>query len=431
MTPAARIAAAIEILTEFGALDTPVEVLLKRWFRGHRFAGSKDRRSIRDRVYLVLRHRGEIAHQIGSENPRLLVAASLMKFEPMGLVDVVRLFDAGKYAPDALDGEELGRLEDALAGGSSVPASASANFPQWLEDHLLDAFGEDLPAEMEALVGRAPVDLRVNTLKMTRDSAVSEFNRLDLDVKETKIAPFGLRMAKSVALENSDLFRSGCIEIQDEGSQIAAKLVAVRPGQICVDFCAGAGGKTLAMAVDMEGHGRIHCFDVSSKRMSPLAERTQRAGVSTADWHVLSNPSTEAVLGKLENGVDRVLVDAPCSGTGTWRRAPDAKWLLTQEKLETYCLAQAEVLRKAASLVRPGGRLIYVTCSVLPLENDGQVSSFLEEDGRFEVLDWKEVWSEALPFSRPPPACGTRYGLLLTPLRTETDGFYVSILERR
>ena len=430
MTPAARIAAAIEILAEFSALDTPIDVILKRWFKGHRFAGSKDRRSIRDRVYQVVRHRGELIHAVGNENPRLLVAAALMKLEPMGLVEVGHLFGADKYGPDALDDEELQLLEQLLSCGDPVPISASANFPQWLEDHLQEAFGDQLPAEMNAFVGRAPVDLRVNTQKMARNEASMALDKIGAANNETVISPSGLRMSESVSLETSDLYKSGCIEIQDEGSQIAARMTAVRPGQVCVDFCAGAGGKTLALAADMEGQGHIHCFDVSRQRLAPLVERTGRAGVKNYEWHVLSDPSTQDVLDKLKDCADRVLVDAPCSGTGTWRRAPDAKWLLTQEKLDNYRAAQSDVLRKAASLVCPGGRLIYVTCSILPIENDHQVGAFLGDDDRFRVLDWTQIWSEQFPHADLDRAHTTTYGALLTPLRTQTDGFYISILER-
>ena len=341
------------------------------------------------------------------------------------------MFGADKYGPDALDDEELHQLEQLHSCSDPIPISASANFPQWLESHLQEAFGEQLPAEMNAFVGRAPVDLRVNTQKMTRSEASRALGEIGAANNECMISPTGLRLSESVSLETSDVYKSGCIEIQDEGSQIASKMTAVRPGQICVDFCAGAGGKTLALAADLEGQGYIHCFDVSRQRMAPLVERTRRAGVKNYECHVLGDPSTLDVLDKLESSADRVLVDAPCSGTGTWRRAPDAKWLLTQEKLDNYCAAQSDVLRKAALLVCSGGRMIYVTCSILPIENDHQVAAFLVDDDRFRVLDWKQGWSEQFPQADPDLARATEYGALLTPLRTQTDGFYISILERR
>ena len=250
---------------------------------------------------------------------------------------------------------------------------------------------------MSAFVGRALVDLRVNTLRMSRGDAAKGLQGLGVANTKTAISPTGLRLSESVSLEASDLYRSGSIEIQDEGSQIAAKLTAARPGMTCVDLCAGAGGKTLALAADMEGQGKIHCFDVSRKRLAPLIERARRAGVQNFESYILGEASAQLALDDLEGKADRVLVDAPCSGTGTWRRAPDAKWLLTEEKLDSYRSAQHDVLRTAAPLVRAGGRIVYVTCSVLPSENDAQVEAFLADDDRFHLLDWKQIWSEQFP----------------------------------
>lgn len=430
MTPAARIAAAIEILADFNALDTPIDAILKRWFRGNRFAGSKDRRSIRDRVYQAVRHRGELVHAVGEDSPRLLIASALLTLDGMGLEEVGQLFGADKYGPDPLDDEEQHRLQQVISYRGSFPASASANYPHWLEPQLQEAFGHRLLEEMKALVGRAPVDLRVNTLKLPRREASSALEEIGVANMETAISPAGLRLSESVSLETSDVYRSGCIEIQDEGSQIAAKMVTAKPGLTCIDLCAGAGGKTLALAADMEGQGDIHCFDVSRRRLDPLIERAKRAGVENFDCHVLGEASARSALHELEGKADRVLIDAPCSGTGTWRRAPDAKWLLTQEKLDSYRTAQTEVLRTAASLVCPGGRIIYVTCSVLPTENDAQVAAFLADDDSYQPLDWKRIWAEAFPHANADLALATRYGALLTPLRTQTDGFYIAILER-
>ncbi len=430
MTPAARIAAAIEILADFNALDTPIDVILKRWFKGHRFAGSKDRRAIRERVYQMVRHRGELVHAVGNDNPRLQAAAGLLKLDAMSLDEVRQLFGADKYGPDALDDDEQLRLARIQSDKDPVPASALANYPQWLESQLQKAFGDRIQEEMSALVGRAPVDLRVNTLKMSRSDASRGLLDIGVANIETTNSPTGLRLSESVSLEASDLYRSGCIEIQDEGSQIAARLTAAKPGMTCVDLCAGAGGKTLALAADMKGQGTIHCFDVSRKRLDPLVERARRAGFGDFECHVLGEASARLALDNLAGKADRVLVDAPCSGTGTWRRAPDAKWLLTRENLDSYRSAQHDVLRAAAPLVRTGGRIVYVTCSILPSENDAQVEAFLAEDDRFRLLDWKQVWSAQLRHIGDDLNLATKFGALLTPLRSQTDGFYISILER-
>jgi 16S rRNA (cytosine967-C5)-methyltransferase len=239
-----------------------------------------------------------------------------------------------------------------------------------------------------------------------------------------------LRCASEAKVTRTAAYRDGLVEIQDEASQIAALVVGAKPGERIVDYCAGAGGKSLAMASAMANSGRIYAFDLSAARLEPLGERARRAGAATIETHGLADPATRAVLDELSGSADRVLVDAPCSGTGTWRRTPDARWKLTPELLADYCQAQSQVLREAAGLVRPGGRLVYVTCSVLPRENDTQVEAFLSQVSGFSPLPTGEVWRAAMQLPPPAGLHATTAGLLLTPHTTGTDGFFMAVFER-
>jgi 16S rRNA (cytosine967-C5)-methyltransferase len=430
VTPAARIAAAIDILADFASSPDPVERTIDRWFRTRRFAGSKDRRAVREIVFAAVRNWGAAAYAADCQDPRMVVATSLLLFGGDDLASLQALFGADRYAPAPLEPQEVGRLASAEQRFAGAPRAAQCNYPAWLEPELVLAFGDGIEAEMRAFMDRAPLDLRVNTTKTTLVGAIGALASEGIAAEPAPLSPLGLRCASEAKVTQTAAYRDGLVEIQDEASQIAALLVGAKPGERIVDYCAGAGGKSLALASAMANSGRIIAFDLSAARLGPLGERARRAGAAIIETYDLADPATRAILDDLSASADRVLVDAPCSGTGTWRRAPDARWKLTPERLAGYCHAQSQVLREAAALVRPGGRLVYVTCSILPRENDAQIEAFLSQVLGFTRLPADDVWRAAM--QSPPPAGlhTTPAGLLLTPHTTGTDGFFIAVFER-
>jgi len=305
------------------------------------------------------------------------------------------------------------------------PAWVRGNLPEWLVAELEAAFGAALAEELAALNREAPLDLRVNTLKTDRVGALAALAADGLEAAPTPLSPLGLRLSARATLPATAAFRDGLVEVQDEGSQLAALLVDVRPGQAVCDLCAGAGGKTLALAAAMANQGRLLACDVEATRLRPMAPRLRRAGVDLVETQVIAAEDDGWPTDPTES-FDRVLVDAPCSGSGAWRRNPDARWRLDPETLAGFAPVQDRLLRGAARLVRPGGRLVYVTCSLLPRENADRVAAFLAEHGDFRPVPIGEVWPHAV--GGAPPADGPF--LTLTPARQGTDGFFVAILER-
>lgn len=426
MTPAARLQAAIEILDTVANSRRPLDAILADWGRGHRFAGSSDRAATSDRVFAVLRRRAELACAAGEDGARILVLASLVRLDGMSPEAVeVLLTSGGRYGAEPLSSEERAML-DRVAQADDLPLWARANVPDWLLPDLEAAFGDRLLPEAEALAGRAPLDLRVNTLKTDRGCARAALAGEGVETAECPLSPAGLRVVGRARVTATQAFRDGLVEVQDEGSQLASILTDTRPGQEVADLCAGAGGKTLALAAAMRDSGRVHAFDTDGARLDRLGPRAVRAGVRNVETAVLP-PEPQAVLAPLAGRCDRVLIDAPCSGSGTWRRHPEEKWRLTPDRLEEFSRIQGGLLDLGAELVRPGGRLVYVTCSVLPRENGVAVGRFLARRTDFRSLSVAEIW-RALLDSPPPSSAGV--DLQLTPARTGTDGFYVAVLER-
>ena len=442
MRPGARVAAAIEILSEIESGAAPADRAFARYFRSRRYAGSKDRSAVSDLVYSVLRRRGELEWRLSQASTpviteadgraRCLVLAELAA-EGRAAPEIDELFDGKDHAPGALEGGErdlLIVLE--RRPGNAPPDWVYGNYPEWLDGALRSRFGADLLAEMGALNGRAPLDLRVNTLKAERGEVIA---RLALDAIEGEPCPYspaGLRLTGAARVTSHPAFREGTLEVQDEGSQIVALLVGAEPGMHVVDLCAGAGGKALAMAATMENLGQIFACDVSHRTLERLAVRRKRAGVRNLQTHLLSDGRGAAALADTHGLADRVLLDVPCSGSGAWRRNPDAKWRLTPEILNSHVVRQRRLLEEGASLVRAGGRLIYATCSILPAENEEQIDAFLAAHGEFVLRPVGEIWPAVLSGECPAgegPARGDT--LLLTPQRTNTDGFFVAIMERR
>jgi 16S rRNA (cytosine967-C5)-methyltransferase len=306
-----------------------------------------------------------------------------------------------------------------------MPAPVRFELPDWLYPRMLERFGDRLAVEMAALSEPAPLDLRVNILKGTRDEARAALAAEGWDARPTALSPWGLRIDGRRPVTSGPAFQSGLVEIQDEGSQLIAALTGAKPGMRVVDWCAGAGGKTLALAAMMANRGQIVACDVSASRLDGAVRRLRRAGVNNVERHLVETGDKWAK--RREGAFDRVLIDAPCTGTGTWRRNPDARHRLTERDLLELTRKQSSIMDTASALVRPGGRLIYATCSLLREENEGQVSGFLLRHPDFALVPLDRSW----PFEGPPPE-GERPGdlLSLTPARHGTDGFFAAVLER-
>jgi 16S rRNA (cytosine967-C5)-methyltransferase len=433
VTPGARVEAAIGLLEAIGAERAPADDVVAEYFRRHRFAGVKDRAAISKHIYGVLRRRGQIdwwlEREGASPDARKRLLAELALFEEWPPSAIARACDGDRFRPRALDeGERL--LVDALSGAKpehrEMPPASRGNFPSWLAPHLERALGRELMREMAAMQGEAPLDLRVNTLKATRAKALAALEEEGVEPVRTPLSPLGLRIFGRVPLGNLAVFRNGDVEVQDEGSQVAAALADARPGMRVADFCAGAGGKTLALAAAMKNRGHLVACEVSSKRLERATQRLRRAGAGIVQRVPLANERDKWVK-KHVASFDRVFVDAPCTGTGTWRRNPDAKWRLKPEDLAELAALQAEILDSAQRLVKPGGRLIYATCSLLMEENEDQIAKFLDTHADFAVLPVASVWAETLEGDCPARAETLR----LSPARNGTDGFFVAVLARK
>jgi 16S rRNA (cytosine967-C5)-methyltransferase len=432
MTPSARLSAAIAVLAEIEALRRPAADALRDWGLAHRFAGSGDRAAIAGLVYDALRRKASSAWIMGADAPRAVALGMLRRERGLDVAAIARLANGGRFAPEPLSADETARLEAADLSGA--PPFAVGDYPEWLDAQMADAFSDERTEEGAALASRAPLDLRVNTLKASRERAAEAL--ADLGTQPTRWSPVGLRIAlgadaRSPGIHAEPAFLKGQVEVQDEGSQLAALMSGARPGERVVDLCAGAGGKTLALAAMMEKRGPLIATDTDKRRLAPIHARIARAGVHNVE--VRTPRPHHDVTADLAGRCDLVLVDAPCTGTGAWRRNPDAKWRLRPGALETRLKEQAAVLDRAAALVKPGGRIAYVTCSVLAAENGAQVRAFLARHTGFMPTPPAEAIAAALPAQAAEFARAVRLspeGLLMTPRRTGTDGFFVGILQR-
>lgn len=429
MTPGARIEAALQALLTIAESSRNVDAVLREFFRARRYAGSRDRRAVTELVYDLLRRQGELMWRCGEDaSPRRMMLAFLTRHQGTGLPALEALFDGAGYGPAALSDDERGWLAS-LANGATPPVWAEGNFPAWLADDLAPQFGDDLLAEMTALNQPASVDLRVNTLRAAAADVAAALAEDGIETTPGRWSPDALRLAAPQAVQNHPLFQQGVFEIQDEGSQLVAWMTDAQPGEQIVDLCAGAGGKTLAMAAAMRNSGQVYAFDNNGKRLARIKPRAERAGARNVQTHHIGQIA--ALARELVGKADRVLVDAPCSGTGTWRRHPSDRWRLTPAHLEAHHAAQPALLRQGAELIRPGGRLVYATCSVLVSEDQAPVRAFLAEHDDFRALPLAEVWAEALPDVEMPGDAAVDPGMLVTPRRHGCDAFYVAVLERR
>ncbi len=421
MTPGARLQAAIEILDGLANTAQPADGYLRDWSRAHRFAGVKDRAAITERVYTVLRYRASLAWRMNADDGRSLVLASLLA-ENESAETIAPLFSGEGHAPSILSEAEQRTL--ASPPTEQPRAHIAGEYPLWLEPELKRTFGADLPAEMAAMNARASVDLRVNTLCARPDDRLVGLHSLDVAAERTPFSPVGIRIASGDrlgALQHTQFFQTGAFEFQDEASQLVTQLCGAKPGQSALDLAAGAGGKSLALAALMRNQGEILAFDIDPKRLKQLPPRARRAGASI----ITGTDRRDSFAGR---AFDVVLVDAPCSGSGTWRRSPEQKWRLTPDRLAEHQSLQAWLIDDGARHTKPGGRLIYATCSLLMSENEDVARAFLERHPDFRRVPAAQAWKDAGLFAPPPLGVGEYFRA--SPYRTATDGFFACIIER-
>ena len=424
-----RLSAAIEVLSEVETRKRPVSEALKAWGLANRFAGAGDRAAIGNLVYDALRRRASHAALMDSDSPRSLVLAVAVRDwgeDPAALSDS---FAGDSHAPDPLAEDELARIVGQLP--DTTPSHVLADVPEWLAPSLRLAFGENWIAEGEGMARRPSLDLRVNTLKSTRERVMKSLQRFH--PFETPISPLGVTMpagprdARTPNVTTDEGYLKGWFEVQDQGSQIVSALAGARPGEQVLDLCAGAGGKTLALSAAMMNKGQIFAYDSDRARLAPIYDRLKRNGVR----NVQVRPPGDDALSDLAGRIDRVVIDAPCTGTGTWRRRPDTKWKITPDLLMQRTGEQAALLEEGANYLKPGGTLVYITCSILPEENDDRIAAFLEQHPDFTTSPVEPLWQAGLQGELPPEIVTRLGGVALTPRRTGTDGFYFHALTRK
>ena len=427
MRLAGRVAAAIEILNDIFTQHRPASEALKDWGKSHRFAGSTDRHAIGTLVYDVLRRRNTASSRMGDGRPRALALGVLRDVWNMSSAEIETLCTE-QFGPGVLTAKEKTALEREIR--DDLPAHIRGDYPEWLESSLASVFGDRAAEEGAALSMRAPIDMRANTLKASREQLLEAFAKHNATAGS--LSPLCVRIesptheTRNVNVEVEPAHGLGWFEVQDEASQIAALLSGVQPGESVIDICAGAGGKTLALAAIMKNKGRLVAHDQDKHRLRPIFERVNRSGATNIE---IVAADEGAKLGEM-GGFDCVLIDAPCSGSGAWRRKPDAKWRLQPKQLEQRQKDQRDVLAQGAALVKAGGRMIYITCSVLAEENADQVKTFLASNKNFKIVPYAEQWKHAIGGEVPKSADGSSNTLLLTPAQHGTDGFFVAVMQK-
>ncbi|MER8605780.1 RsmB/NOP family class I SAM-dependent RNA methyltransferase [Mesorhizobium sp. M1233] len=422
-----RLAAAIEVLDDIGRRHRPVADALKDWGLSHRFAGGGDRAAIGNIVYDALRRKRSAGWLLGEDTPRAIGFGALLLEWGQTAQSLNEAREGDKFAPPLLTADELTTL--AARRLADAPPAVRADIPDWCMPLFERAFGTAWVEEGAALATRPPLDLRVNTLKADRGKVLAEL--AETGAKPARIAPHGIRIppiegdGRHPNVQAEPAFQKGWFEVQDEGSQIAAELAGAEPGMQVLDFCAGAGGKTLALSAAMDNRGQIFAHDAEKARLAPIFDRIRRS--ENRNVQIVTKPAELAPLGR---HMDMVLIDAPCTGSGTWRRRPDAKWRLTQRQLDARKGEQETILDAARDFVKPGGLLVYITCSVFDEENGDQVSAFRDRHPGFVPLDHRQLWDSRFAGHEAAMRIGAAGGISLSPLLSGTDGFYFCALRR-
>ncbi|WP_419902455.1 RsmB/NOP family class I SAM-dependent RNA methyltransferase [Kiloniella sp.] len=431
MRPNGRIQTSIELLNEVQESPLPMDRVVNTYLRARRFIGSKDRRDISSRVYGVIRSKCRLdwwTTQAGlAAGIRSSVLAYVVLVEGMRASELDEICDGEQYSPQKLsdfENEALATLQGQSLDHPDMSQAVMGELPDWISELFVKQFGpEHATAEMAGLQKEATLDLRVNLLKGNREKARKLLAGDDVLSEDMQHSGWGLRVQGRTALGNCKAFREGLVEVQDEGSQLIAILCDTKPGMSVIDLCAGAGGKTLALAACLGNEGDLVAMDVDARRLQRAEPRMERAGVENVRYATLNKDNLHKMAAK---GFDRVLVDAPCSGSGTWRRQPDARLRLTKEKYENYQAMQADVLEKASKCVKVGGRMIYATCSLFDGENSDQVESFLNKHPEFNLRDASQLWPEVSDIDCPFEG----QTMKLTPSQHGLDGFFCTVLER-
>jgi len=435
MTPSARIAAAIEILNLYASHHLPLDRACDRYFRARRYIGAGDRRFISHVIYAVMREQMKLdwwltshGHADWAGNARLRILTALYFTGDYDKSELTGFFADDRWASGALSEAELSyidRLHLASDGNivdDAMDDSVRLECPAWALNLWRDSYPNYWMAELEASLGQAPIDLRVNSLKSARDTVLKKLPR-EWDAVKTPLSPHGVRIDERHNLGALDIIKNGEAEVQDEGSQLIAILCDAKPGLQILDLCAGAGGKSLALAAEMENKGRIVVCDNHDRRLKKSVERFRRAGVHNHEFRLLDDAGN-AWLNRQSARFDRVLCDVPCTGTGTWRRNPDMRYKLNQSGVDEILAVQSGILDRAAGLVKMGGYLIYATCSILRAENESQIEQFLTRHPQFSILPDDRINAKM-------PANIVQNGVMrLSTARHKTDGFFAAVLVR-
>ncbi len=415
-----RLAAAIEVLEDISRRHRPVADALKDWGLSHRFAGGGDRAAIGNIVYDGLRRKRSAGWLLGEDTPRAIGFGALLLEWNQTAQSLNDALDGDKFAPPLLTAAEL----QAIAGRrlDDAPPAVRADVPDWCEPLFERAFGPAWVDEGAALATRPPLDIRVNTLQADRPKVLAEL--AETGAKAAHLAPYGIRIppidgdGRHPNVQAEPAFQKGWFEVQDEGSQIVAALAGAKAGMQVLDFCAGAGGKTLALSAAMGNTGQVFAHDAEKARLAPIFDRIRRS--ENRNVQIVTKP---AELAPLTNHMDIVLVDAPCTGSGTWRRRPDAKWRLTQRQLDARKGEQSAILGAARAFVKPGGLLVYITCSVFDEENGEQISAFRDRNSGFAPIDHRALWDGHFPGHEAAARIGSTGDISLSPSLSGTDGF--------
>ncbi|EJF82065.1 RsmB/NOP family class I SAM-dependent RNA methyltransferase [Bartonella doshiae] len=422
-----RLQAAIEILNEIEIRHRPAGEALKAWGISHRFAGAGDRAAIATIVYDVLRRRYSLQWRMESDDIRDIVFGALLDTGNMKIEQVDEALEGDRFAPQLLRARQRQSWQKRKL--VDAPDYIRGDVPQWCQAHLRSLFAHNWVVEAAALATRPSLDLRVNSLKAIPEEVLKELAKtgaqsLSWFPQALRIAPIE-KFDRHPNVQVEPAFQKGHFEIQDLGSQIVADLVEAKASMQVLDYCAGAGGKTLALAASMQNQGQIYAYDSDKVRLAPIFDRLRRAGV----YNVQLREHKEE-LKPLVGQMDIVLLDAPCSGTGTWRRHPDTKWRLTLEQVRQRQVEQKAILHKAVKYLKPNGRLVYITCSLFFDENEEQISNFLQQHSNFYPINIRTLWQKHFHLSQVQPVF-SNYGLILSPATTKTDGFFFSVLQKK
>lgn len=421
MKPSARIQSAIDVLDKIEEARIPMDNVLRDYMKYRRYIGSKDRKAVVELVYNIIRATARLRwwfEFIGAEKTSRLLVAAYLLLDGQSLTQVAQYFNDEKHAPSLLTDDEraiLEKLDGQTLEHKDMPEDVLGECPPWAYERLKELWGDEFLPQMLAMQVPAALDLRVNTIKATVEKAQATLEADGIKTEKTKYSPVGLRALGKPYLSVSKAFHKGLVEIQDEGSQLIAELCGVEPGMRVLDYCAGSGGKTLALAARMEGRGIIYAMDNDSRRLEKGRKRYKKAGVHNVEVRSLEEEKNRKWLRRQKGTMDVVLVDAPCSSSGTWRRNPDLRWNQYGPSIDEIKEMQADILTRVADKVKPGGKLVYATCSLFREENEDQIERFMQDHPQFELQTLDEGWLKADYMRLAPKDYGT-------------DGFFTAVL---